>query len=206
MERLGIRRSSAVGVTMLNMTATGVVGGFWCLIGVFGIGAAGLLSGVRLPLGWPVLAAAAGVLAAATAVLLSPFGRRRFVRPGLRVARELLGALRRPLRAFQLFGGATGYLVVSGLGLAATLAAFDAHVPVLAVVAVFVIGQTLGHIAPIPGGLGPTEALMVAGLTAVDVAPTVAVATVLTNRLLTYWLPVLPGIATFRYLQHHGII
>jgi uncharacterized membrane protein YbhN (UPF0104 family) len=206
MERLGIRRSSAVGVTMLNMAATSVVGGIWCVIGVFGIGASGLLRGVQLPHGWPVLGAAAGVLVVATAVLFSPFGRRKLVGPGLRVTRELLGALRRPVRALELFGGVTGYLMISGLGLAATLAAFDAHVPVVAVIAVFVIGQTLGHIAPIPGGLGPTEALMVAGLTALGTAPTVAVATVLTNRLLTYWLPVLPGIATFRYLQHHGIV
>jgi undecaprenyl-diphosphatase len=206
MERLGIRRSSAVGVTMLNMAATSVIGGIWCLIGVFGIGVSGLLHDVQIPHGWPVLGAAVGVLVVATAVLWSPFGRRKFVGPGLRVARELLGALRRPLRAVQLFGGVTGYLMISGLGLAASLAAFDVHVPVLAVIAVFVIGQTLGHIAPIPGGLGPTEALMVAGLTALGTAPTVAVATVLTSRLLTYWLPVLPGIVTFRYLQHHGMV
>jgi undecaprenyl-diphosphatase len=206
MERLGIRRSSAVGVTVLNMAATGAVGAIWGLIGVFGIGVSGLLKGVHVPLGWPVLGAAAGVLVAATAVLFSPFGRRRIVRPGLRVTRELLGVLRQPLRAVQLIGGATGYLVISGLGLAATLAAFDAHVPVLAVIVVFIIGHTLGHIAPIPGGLGPTEALTIAGLTALGTAPTVAVATVLTMRLLTYWLPVLPGIATFRYLQHHGIV
>ncbi|MDT7651359.1 MAG: hypothetical protein QOI36_2765 [Pseudonocardiales bacterium] len=206
MERLGIRRSSAVGVTVLNMAATSVIGGVWCLIGVLGIGTSGLLEHVRIPHGWPVLLAAACVLLAATAVLCSPMGRRKFVGPGLRVTRELVGALRQPVRAVQLFGGATGYLVISGLGLAATLAAFDVQVPVLAVIGVFMIGQTLGHIAPIPGGLGPTEALMIAGLTALGTAPTVAVATVLTMRLLTYWLPVLPGIATFRYLQHHGIV
>jgi hypothetical protein len=33
-----------------------------------------------------------------------------------------------------------------------------------------------------------------------------AVAAVLTSRLLTYWLPVLPGIGMFRYLQHHSVI
>jgi glycosyltransferase 2 family protein len=38
------------------------------------------------------------------------------------------------------------------------------------------------------------------------VSPTAAVAAVLTSRLLTYWLPVLPGIGMFRYLQHRCII
>lgn len=206
LERLGFRRSSAVGVTMLNLAGTGLVGGVLSVLGVFGIGAAGAIQGVQIPHGWPVWVAVGGVLVAVTAVLCSPFGRRRFVRPGLRVTRELLGALRQPVRALQLFGGAAGHLVVSGLGLAACLAAFDAAVPVIAVVVVFMIGQTLGHIAPVPGGLGPTEALMVAGLVAVGTAPTAAVASVLTMRLLTYWLPVLPGIAMFRYLQHHSVV
>ena len=206
MERLGIRRSSAVGVTVLNMAATSVVGAIGCLVGVFGMGASGLLQWVHIPLGWPLLVAAVCVIAAATGVLVSPFGRRRIVVPGLRVARELRVVLRQPLRAVELFGGAAAYMLVSGLGLVASLAAFDAQISVLAVITVFVVGQTLGHIAPIPGGLGPTEALMVAGLTALGVAPTVAVASVLANRLLTYWLPVLPGIAVFRYLQHHAVV
>jgi undecaprenyl-diphosphatase len=206
LERRGIRRSSAVGVTILNMAATSVVGGIWSLIGVFGIGASGVLAWVHIPLGWPLLVAAVGVLLAATAVLVSPFGRRRIVAPGLGVGRELLGVLSQPVRAVELFGGATAYLIVSGLGLATSLAAFGAQVPVLAVITVFVIGHTLGHIAPIPGGLGPTEALMVAGLTAVGTAPTVAVAAVLVSRLLAYWLPALPGVGMFRYLQHRGVV
>jgi undecaprenyl-diphosphatase len=206
MERLGIRRSTAVGATVLNMTATAVVGGVWCVIGVLGIGASNSLRGLRIPLGWPVVAVAVVAVVAAAAVLASPFGRRKFVRPGLQVTRELLRTLRQPVRAAQLFGGATGHLLLSGLGLAASLAAFQSYVPLFGVLAVFMVGQTLGHIAPVPGGLGPVEALMIGGLTALGIAPTVAVASVLTCRLLTYWLPVLPGIAAFRYLQHHGDI
>lgn len=206
MERLGIRRSSAVGATVLNMTATGVVGGVWCVVGVLGIGVSNSLGGLRIPLGWPVVAATAVVVAAAAAVLASPFGRRKVVRPALEVTRELLATLRQPVRAAQLFGGATAHLLLSGLGLAASLAAFHAPVPLFGVLAVFMVGQTLGHIAPVPGGLGPVEALMIGGLTALGIAPTAAVASVLACRLLTYWLPVLPGIAAFRYLQHRGVI
>lgn len=205
MERRGFRRSSAVGVTMLNMAAVSVVGGIWCVIALLGIGAASPLEGFGIPPGWLLLAGGA-VLVLAAIVLASPFGRRRFVRPVLPMVRELLATLRKPVRALQLFGGATGHLVVSGLGLWASLAAFHVHAPLLAVLAVFMVGQTLGHAVPIPGGIGPTEAVMVGGLTALGIAPTVAVAAVLTARLLTYWLPVLPGIATFRYLQHRHVV
>ena len=95
---------------------------------------------------------------------------------------------------------------MAGLGLVASLAAFEPHVPVVAVVTVFVLGQTFGHIIPTPGGLGAVESLMVGGLAALGVAPASAVAAVLTSRVLTYWLPVLPGIAVFRYLQHREFI
>jgi len=124
----------------------------------------------------------------------------------MQVVSELWSTLRQPLRAAQLFGGAFGYLAISALGLAASLAAFEPHFPLMVVLVVFVLGQTLGHLAPTPGGLGAVEALLVAGLTAVGVAPTAAVAAVLSSRLLTYWLPVLPGIGMFRYLQHYSLI
>jgi undecaprenyl-diphosphatase len=207
MERLGIRRASAFGVTVLNMTAHSVVGGVLCAIALLGIGAASsLLQRIHIPHGWPLLAGVVIVVVGAVAVLASPLGRRKLVEPARRVSRELLATLRHPVRALQVFGGATAHLVVSGLGLAACIAAFHAPVPVLGAIAVFMIGQTLGHVVAIPGGLGPTEALMIAGLSTLGVAPTVAVASTLAARLLTYWLPVLPGIVTFRYLQDRKIV
>ncbi|MBN9101048.1 MULTISPECIES: lysylphosphatidylglycerol synthase domain-containing protein [unclassified Pseudonocardia] len=205
LERRGLRRANALGVTALNVAGNTVTGAVWGVVGLLGAGATAT-SRITLPHGWPVVGAAAGVLLAAVAVLASPFGRRRVLRPALRVGRELLATLRRPVRATQLFGGASAHMLVSGLGLAATLAAFGEQVPVFGVLAVFMVGQTIGHLVPVPGGLGPVEALMIGGLSALGVAPTASVATVLTFRLLTYWLPVLPGIAAFRFLQHRGVI
>jgi uncharacterized membrane protein YbhN (UPF0104 family) len=206
MERLGIRRASAVGVTVLNMAAFSVIGGVWCAIGLLTIGASSSLQRLHIPHTWLVVAAVAGAVVAAAAVVASPFGRRKLVQPAWHVTRELLATLRQPLRAVQLFGGTTANLVLSGLGLAACMAAFHAPVPLLGAIAVFMVGQTLGHVVPIPGGLGPTEALMIAGLTTLGTPPAVAVASTLAARLLTYWLPVLPGIVVFRYLQHHAIV
>lgn len=206
LERLGIRRSRAVGVMVLNLAATGVVTTVWCVLGLLTIGTSRVLRDLSIPHGWPVLVAVAAVLVIAGAVVGSPFGRRRLVGPSVVMARELLPILRRPVRTVQLFGGATACLLISGLGLAASLAAFGARFPLLALLVVFVIAQSLGHLTPVPGGLGAVEALMVAGLTAIGVAPAASVAGVLTSRLLTYWLPVLPGIAIFRYLQHRDII
>jgi glycosyltransferase 2 family protein len=44
------------------------------------------------------------------------------------------------------------------------------------------------------------------GLTAIGIGPVDAVAATLASRLLTFWLPVLPGVVAFRVLQHHDVI
>jgi uncharacterized membrane protein YbhN (UPF0104 family) len=54
--------------------------------------------------------------------------------------------------------------------------------------------------------LGAVEAALVASLTAVGVQTGPAVAGVLTYRLLTFWLPILPGFLALRYLQHREIV
>lgn len=206
LERLGLRRSSAVGITMLNQAGTGAVAVLLALVGVLVAGRSSLPAGMSIPTGWPVVLGAVGVVVALVVLAASPFGRRHVVRPSMAVATELLATLRHPVRAAQLFGGAVGYLIVSGLGLAASIAAFTTEFSLVAVLTVFVVGNTLGHLVPSPGGLGAVEAVLLAGLGAVGISPTVTVAAVLTSRLLTYWLPVLPGIAMFRYLQHHAVI
>ncbi|RCW44495.1 undecaprenyl-diphosphatase [Halopolyspora algeriensis] len=205
-ERLGLRRSSAVGITVLNQAGTGAVAVLFSVIGVFVTGSSGVPRNLSIPTGWPVVLAAAGILVLIGVLVASPFGRRRIVQPSREVARELLDTLRHPVRAAQLFGGALGYLLISGFGLVASLAAFHPDFSVAAVLTVFVIGNTIGHLVPSPGGLGAVEAAMIGGLGAVGIAPATSVTAVLVSRLLTYWLPVLPGIAMFRYLQHHEII
>ncbi|GAA4547395.1 lysylphosphatidylglycerol synthase domain-containing protein [Pseudonocardia xishanensis] len=206
LERLGVRRSSAIGATVLNIAGGGLVGAVCCLVGLLVLGASSVVRDLRIPWGWPLYAVLAAAVVAAVAVLASPYGSRRVVRPGLRIARELGATLRHPLRATQLFGGALGHMLASGAGLVACLAALGAPIPLLGVMAVFMVAQTLGHLLPVPGGTGPVEAMMIGGLVTLGTSTGVAVAAVLVCRLLTYWLPVVPGIAVFRYLQHHRVI
>jgi undecaprenyl-diphosphatase len=206
MERLGLRRPLAVGVTLLNQAGTGAVAFVVAVIGAFGAGLSGTFTNLSIPTGWPVVLGAVAVVVAGGVVVGSPWGRRRIVAPSLEVCRELLDTLRHPVRAVQLFGGALGYLVLSGLGLATSLAAFHSEFSWTAVTVVFIVGSTLGHLVPSPGGLGAVEAALLAGLGAMGVPATAAVTAVLVSRLLTYWLPVLPGIAVFRYLQHRDVI
>jgi undecaprenyl-diphosphatase len=72
------------------------------------------------------------------------------------------------------------------------------------VVAVYLGGSALAAAAPTPGGLGALEAGLIAGLTSVGQPAAAAVTAVLVFRLVTYWVPVLPGAASFWALRRAG--
>ena len=208
LERLGYRRTDAVGVLILNRAATAAVTGVATVLGLLIIGNAVPIGHVSIP--WWAWVALAVVIGAVGSVLASPYGRKRVWRPLAVVGRQLLSTmgptLRRPIRTVQLIGGQIAFLAFSAAGLVATLSAFGAHYSVVAVVAVYIVASTLGQLLPTPGGLGAVEGALVAGLTAIGIHSSDAVAAALTARILTFWLPVLPGIVSFRLLQHHGVI
>ncbi len=210
LERLGLRGTQIVAAIGLNRLATGLVNAVGTVLGLVVIGGAVPVGRAGALLSWPVAVGAAVLVLAAGLLLASPFGRRRLLRPGLAWLREIRQEtsplLRSPLRAVQLTFGCVTYLLLSASALATTLAAFTPTFPVVPVLAVFVVGSTLGQLAPTPGGLGAVEAAMIAGLTTIGVTPSNAIAAVLSSRLLTYWFPVLPGIAAFRILQYQGVL
>lgn len=154
-----------------------------------------------------VVAVLAVIVAAALAV---PPLRRwawRRVRPtAQQVLPRLLDVLQQPVR---LLLGLAGTLVLT-LGyvfcLVACLHAFGTSAPVTAVAVAYLAGSAVGSAAPTPGGLGAVEAAVAAGLTAVGVDGGLAVSSVLLFRLLTFWLPVLPGWLAFRRLTERGVL
>lgn len=206
LQRAGVQRAAAMGSIALNQAAGVVVHASGFFIAAAILGTSGLVGKAPLPSGWPVLAGVAGVLIVGGVLVGSPFGRRRVLAPGLRIGRELAVALRHPVQALELFGGSAGVTLGNGLALVTSLAAFDAHFSVVSVLAVYVGGAALASAAPTPGNLGALEAALVAGLTGIGVHSEEAVAAVLTFRLLTFWLPILPGLAAFRFLQYRGTV
>jgi uncharacterized membrane protein YbhN (UPF0104 family) len=205
LQRIGLERSAAVAAVAVDTAAGVLVHLAGLLVAVALVGHAGVGT-AHIPEGWPVLVAVAAVLAAGGLLLWSPLGRRRLVVPALRAGRELAGVLRRPGKAAQLLGGSVGVTLAYALTLACCLAAFGAQLPLVSTVAVYLVGAAVASASPTPGGLGALEAALVAGLTAVGAQTGPAVAAVLAFRLLTYWLPVLPGWLAFRALRADGTI
>jgi glycosyltransferase 2 family protein len=205
LERAGLTRSSAVAAVAVNTAAGALLHLLGLLVAAVLVGNAGVRT-THIPRGWPALVTLSAALAAGGLLLWSPPGRRRLVIPSLRAGRELVGVLRRPGKAAQLLGGSAAVTLSYALALAGCLAAFDAHLPLVSTVAVYLAGAAVASISPTPGGLGAMEAALVAGFTAVGAPTGPAVAGVLAFRLLTYWLPILPGWLAYRALSAGGAI
>jgi Lysylphosphatidylglycerol synthase TM region len=59
--------------------------------------------------------------------------------------------------------------------------------------ALYLGGSTIGDAVPVPGGLGATDAALIAGLAGAGVELAIATSCVLVYRLISYWLVIAPG-------------
>lgn len=66
----------------------------------------------------------------------------------------------------------------------------------------FSFGMLAATATPTPGGLGGAEAGFVAGLISYGIASPEALAAVLLYRLMTFWLPLAPGLAVFLSIRN----
>jgi uncharacterized membrane protein YbhN (UPF0104 family)/membrane-associated phospholipid phosphatase len=205
LQRAGMERPSAVDAVAVNTAAGALVHVLGLLVAAVLIGRA-RLGTAHIPKGWPALVGLVAALVIGGLALWSPAAQRRVVTPTLRAGRELAAVLRRPGKAAQLLGGSAGVTLTYALTLACSLAAFDAHLALASTVAVYLAGSAVASVSPTPGGLGAMEAALVAGLTAVGAPTGPAVAGVLAFRLLTFWLPIVPGWLAYRALRANGTI
>lgn len=122
------------------------------------------------------------------------------------VVPRLLDVLQSPKKIFTGLGGTLLLTTAFVVCLDASIRAFGGELSWTAVVVVFLTGNALGSAAPTPGGLGAVEGALSVGLTISGLSADTATSAVLLFRLLTFWLPVLPGWAAFTYLQRKKAI
>ena len=120
-----------------------------------------------------------------------------------RSAQGIADVARRPIRLGSLLGGSALITLAYAGALIASVDAFHGDLPVSAVAIVYLIGAVVQSVSPTPGGLGPAEAAYIGGLTAIGLSSERAVAAVLLFRMLTFWLPVIPGWVAMTWLQRN---
>ncbi|KAB8188680.1 flippase-like domain-containing protein [Nonomuraea phyllanthi] len=116
---------------------------------------------------------------------------------------RLLDVLQSPRKMVEACTGTLMITIAFVLCLDACVAAFGGSISFTAVAVVYLTANAIGSAAPTPGGLGAVELALAGGLTVAGVPAELATSAVLLHRLLTFWLPVLPGWASFTYLQRH---
>jgi uncharacterized protein (TIRG00374 family) len=94
--------------------------------------------------------------------------------------------------------GAVAYWALDIATLWAGFRAFGAMPPLAVLVLAYYVGQ-LANALPIPGGIGGVEGGMIGSFIAFGINGSTAVLAVLAYRLISFWLPVLPG--SIAYLQ-----
>jgi undecaprenyl-diphosphatase len=204
LQKSGVDPATAVAGVGLNSVVGGIVHAL-LLITFFVWSGSALGRAFTLPSGSKVLLVIAILLAVLGLLLATRWGRKRMLQPVVRGVRSSATNLRKvaqsPFKLTLLFGGSllTTLAYICAFGAAA--AALGGGLSVANVGAVFLGASALAAAAPTPGGLGAIEAALVAGLTGVGMASGPAVSAVLTYRLVTYWLPVLPGWIAWNVMQ-----
>ncbi|HEY8094110.1 MAG TPA: lysylphosphatidylglycerol synthase transmembrane domain-containing protein, partial [Acidimicrobiales bacterium] len=207
LQRSGVRGPEATAAVALNTVAGTVVHvvllfGFVVWTGKSGVQRFSLPDTNIVLLVLAVLASLVGL-----ALLVRPL-RQRILVPAVRAARTGLAQIgrvfRSPARVIALFGGSAALTLAYIAGLMAAVAAFGGELTFPQVGTAYLAATAIAALAPTPGGLGAVESALIAALTGYGLGDGVAVSAVLTFRLATFWLPILPGWLLFGWMQRHS--
>lgn len=155
----------------------------------------------------PLLLTVAGVAVLAVTVLVLV---RRLRTAALSFLRTALGELRsvhaRPSRALALWGGSLAFPALQAAGLVLVGMSLGLPVPPVHMAVAYLAATVAVALVPTPGGLGSVEAALVVALVAAGGPAAVATAVVLAYRIITVWLPLVPGALTLGALVRLKVI
>ncbi|MFH8406516.1 lysylphosphatidylglycerol synthase domain-containing protein [Streptomyces sp. NPDC018019] len=170
----------------------------------------GYLTGTeRTPSLSPSRAVIAGLLTAAVLVLVVTAvpALRKFISTRVRslfagVVPRMLDVLQRPKKLAVGISGTLLLTAANVMCLDASIRAFGGggQLSYAAIAVVFLAGNAVGSAAPTPGGVAAIEGALTATLTLAGLTADIAFPAVLLFRLMTFWLPVLPGWLSFTHL------
>ena len=155
----------------------------------------------------PLLGAAATLLVGTVLALVLVRRLRAAVTGFLRTA---LGEARsvhtRPARALALWGGSLAFPVLQAAGLAAVGMALGLPVPPTHIMLAYLAATVAVALVPTPGGIGSVEAALIVALVAAGGPVALATAVVLAYRIITVWVPLVPGALTLGALVRFKVI
>ena len=198
--------SQATSVVAVN-NFLGLVSHSVLLLGLLSVDPAGF-GGFTVPRLQPSLVAVivVGLAVSAIVIVRNKAWHRRPQTFISSLRRDLSFYGRFPLRLTGAFVTSTLLTVMNALALWYCVQAVHGSLSVLAALIVFTIGMIAGTATPTPGGLGGTEAGLLAALIGYHVPSQTALAAVVLYRLLSYWLTLGLGAITYIYVERRGYL
>jgi uncharacterized protein (TIRG00374 family) len=112
----------------------------------------------------------------------------------------------RPARALALWGGSFAFPALQASVLVLTGRALGLDIPPAHMAVAYLAATVAVALVPTPGGIGSVEAALVVALVAAGGPAAVATAVVLAFRVITVWLPLVPGALTLAALVRLKVI
>ncbi|WP_406333672.1 YbhN family protein [Streptomyces sp. NBC_00203] len=166
--------------------------------------------GELVPEQWTLLLAAGGVLLGPATVSLLLAVVRPLRGPALGLVRTALTDARllhtRPSRVLALWGGAAAGPLLQGSVIASVGFSLGLPLSWAQVVLALLLASTAVGAVPAPGGIGPVDAALVFTMAAFGAPMDLATATVVGYRVLTVWVPLLPGTLMLAALVHRKVL
>ncbi len=120
------------------------------------------------------------------------------VATGIRTA---IDYVRHPRRGALAVVGAVGFWAAQIATLWASFEAFGGHIPVAVLVQGFFVGMAANLIPSPAGGVGAVDAGIIAAFLLFDVPATLVFPAVLIFRVMSFWLPIPPGVVAYFQLR-----
>lgn len=163
------------------------------------------LSDLNLQLPTNTVVIAAGFIGAIGLLLLLPASKKFLQKIFVPIGKELAKYAKAPYKIL-LASGSLALLTlcnVAVLYLASHAIAPDVFTTFDfgALFIIYSMGVFLGSLVPTPGGLAGVEAGLVAGFMAYGLSTESSIASALAFRLVTYWLPLVPGVVALVYAR-----
>ena len=146
------------------------------------------------------------LVALGVVAIAMPITRRRTITAVVRTAAAVWDVVRRPKCCAALVVGCLGVTLAQLLTLQGAVHAVGGHIPWVELLVALMGSAAARSALPMPGGVGPVEAALVAGLTAVGMSWEAAASAVAVYRTAGHWLPVLAGALSIRELRRRQLL
>lgn len=168
------------------------------------------VSTFHLPSASTVAVVFTAVFLVAALLAVVPWVRRVFMKRVWPMVQQAAGGVwtvvRSPSRVAMVFGGSLLTTWAYIFALYASIQAFGGGIGFAAVGVAFLAGSAAAQVAPTPGGVGAAEVAFIATLTAFGLPAEIATPAVFLYRIVTFWLPVIPGWLAFHDMERSGAL